>query len=373
MGIQYQLSEKDLFKNLAMIFALLLGLGLALSSRAHHSFAIYDSENPVKMSGVVREHRWTNPHAAVVLTVTSEDGTETDWVLDQGPVNMLSRQGWTRDTLNPGDRISVEFDPLHSGQPGGLLQSWEFTNEANVELTGAGTILRVERPQAVAMSDEVARNFNGVWANASGGIHFDTLNSPSRRGQTPPLRPEYQAQLDQRWADADAGKATTDPTARCIPPGFPRFLTMVLPGEILQAEHQLNWYAEFAEATVRVYLNGREPPEDLVPSFNGFSTGHWEGNTLVVKTIGLRGDTLVDTTGVPHSDQLTVNMRMTKVTPDYFEVDIELVDPVVFTEPWTTTKYYSRLPAGEFVQEYACQAGNRFEVNAAGEIEVNFE
>ena len=356
-----------------VLVAITMAAGVITSVQAHHSFAIYDQENPVTMSGVVREHRWTNHHAAVILTITNEDGSETDWVLDQGPVNMLSRQGWTRDTLKPGDRITVEFSPLHSGQPGGLLGSWEFTGEPKVELTGAGTILRGERPDPVPMSTAEARNFNGVWANASGGIHFDTLRTNSRRDQQPPLRPEYMRQWQQRWTDADAGEATTDPTALCIPPGFPRFLTMVLPGEILQAEHQLNWYAEFAEATVRVYLDGREIPEDLVPSFNGFSTGHWEGNTLVVQTVGLRGDTLVDTTGVPHSDQLTVNWRMTKVTPDYFEVAIELVDPVVFTEPWTTTKYYSRLPEGEFVQEYACQAGNRFEVNDAGEIEVIFE
>jgi len=351
---------------------LLVALILPLHGNAHHSFAIYDAENPITLTGVVREHRWVNPHAAVVLIVTNADGSETEWVLDQGPVNMLSRQGWTRDTLNPGDMLKVEVDPLHSGQPGGLLQAWEFTNEPQVDLSGTGTILRGNRPDQELMNTNIARNFNGVWANASGGIHFDTLRTRSRRDQEPPLRPEYMDQWLQRWADADAGEATTDPTALCIPAGFPRFLTMVLPGEILQARHQLNWYAEFGEAVVRVYLDGREPPEDLVPSFNGYSTGHWEGNTLVVQTVGLRGDTLVDTTGIPHSDQLTVNMRMTKVTPDYFEVDIELVDPVVFTEPWTTTKYYSRLPEGEFVQEYACQAGNRFEVNEAGEIEVIF-
>jgi hypothetical protein len=342
-------------------------------ANAHHSFAIYDRENPTTLTGVVKEHRWTNPHAAVVLTVTNDDGTSTDWVLDQGPVNMLSRQGWTRDTLKPGDRLTVEFSPLHSGQPGGLLGDWSFADKHKIDLTGTGTIIREDVPDPIAMAEAVARNFNGVWANASGGIHFDTLHTNSRRDQKPPLKPEYMAQWQKRWADADAGKSTTDPTARCIPPGYPRFLTMVLPGEILQAEHQLNWYAEFAEATVRVYLDGREPPEDLVPSFNGFSTGHWEGNSLQVQTVGLRGDTLVDTTGIPHSDQLTVNMRMTKLTPDFFQAEIELVDPVVFTEPWTTTKYYQRLPEGEFVQEYACQAGNRFEVNEAGEIEVIFE
>ena len=89
--------------------------------------------------------------------------------------------------------------------------------------------------------------------------------------------------------------------------GFPALSGMVFPGEILQAEHQLNWYAEFGEATVRIYLDGRAPPADLQPSYYGYTTGRWEGNTLVTKTIGLRGDTLIDTTGIPHSDQLTVD------------------------------------------------------------------
>ena len=85
----------------------------------------------------------------------------------------------------------------------------------------------------------------------------------SRDEQQPPLKPEYMARWRQRAADAAAGRSTADPTAACLPAGFPRFLDMVFPGEILQAEHQLNWYAEFGEATVRIYLDGRAPPADL--------------------------------------------------------------------------------------------------------------
>ncbi len=177
----------------------------------------------------------------------------------------------------------------------------------------------------------------------------------------------------ERWADADAGLSTTDPTAECLPPGFPRFLTMVLPSEILQADHQLNWEAEFGEATIRIYLDGREPPSDIYPTYNGFTSGEWEGNTLVTRTIGLRDDTLIDTTGVPHSDQLTVTMRMTKLTPDFFEVDVSLDDPIVFTEPWTTVKRYVRAEPGAYLQEYACREGNRYRQGEAGNIEAVFE
>jgi hypothetical protein len=359
---------------LAPTLLLLAGtLAPAAGAFAHHSFAIYDSANPVTLTGVVREFRWTNPHSWVALTVTDEDGSETVWELEQGPINMLSRQGWTRTTLTPGDAISVVAQPLHSGQPGGRFTSFEFVDAREVELTRGATITRPERPEPVAMSDEVARDFNGIWVNASGGIHFDTLGSSTRRGQKPPLNAEYMARWQQRWADADAGRSTTDPTAECIPAGFPRFLNMVLPGEILQTEHQLNWYAEFSEATVRVYLDGRAPPADLFPTFNGFTTGAWDGNTLVTRTIGLRGDTLVDTTGVPHSEELTVTMRLTKLTPDYFEAEVVLDDPVVFTEPWRTVKRYARAPEHYYVQEYACHEGNRYRAGEEGAIEVVFE
>jgi hypothetical protein len=356
--------------------SLVIAAGLASLGapvHAHHSFAVFDAENPLTLTGVVAEFRWVNPHSWVVLRVTDDGGAETDWELEQGPINMLSRQGWTPTTLEPGDAISVLVHPLHSGEPGGRFISYELAGGGTPELEGRGTITTVERPDPVPMSDAVARDFNGLWLNANGGIHFDTQGSATRRGQTPPLRPEYMARWQQRWSDADAGLATTDPTAECLPPGFPRFLTMVLPGEILQADHQLNWYAEFGEATIRVHLDGREPPADLYPSYNGFTTGEWDGNTLVTRTIGLRADTLVDTTGVPHSGELTVTMHLTKVTPDYFEADVTLDDAAAFTEPWRTVKRYARAPPEYYVQEYACEEGNRYRAGDAGDVERVFE
>ena len=110
-----------------------------------------------------------------------------------------------------------------------------------------------------------------------------------------------------------------------------------------------------------------------MPSYTGFTTGHWEGNTLVARTIGLRDDTLVDTTGVPHSDQLTSTMRMRKITPDYFEVAVTLDDPVVFSEPWSTVKHYVRGQAGEYARENTCFEGNRFRIGGDGSIEVIIE
>jgi len=357
-------------------FACLAALALSavsVDAHAHHSFAIYDADNPRTLVGVVREFRWTNPHSWVFLAVANADGTETLWEIEHGPINMLSRQGWTRTMLEPGDRVTVQIHPVHDGRPIGRFIDHKFTDAAQQHSESGdytrGTITRVQRPEPVTMSDVVARNFNGMWINANGGIHFDT-EAPSRGEQQPPLRAEYMAKWQQRATDAEAGLSTNDPTAQCLPAGFPRFLNMVFPGEILQADHQLNWYAEFGEATLRVYLDGRAPPPDLLPSYYGFTTGQWENNTLVTKTIGLRGDTLIDTTGVPHSDRLTVTMRLKKVTPDFLEAEVTLEDPVVFERPWRTIKRYARAPAHYFVQEYACFEGNRYRIGANGNVEI---
>ena len=342
-----------------------------LPAQAHHSFAIYDAENPTTLEGVVEEFRWTNPHTLVRLRVEDADGTVSTWQLDYGPINMLARQGWTSTTLEIGDHVAADIHPLHSGQSGGRLMDIRFFDDQaslNAQSSGGSTILNVPRPASVEMSDAQARDFNGIWFNANGGLHFDS--TVARREQMPPLRPEYMAQWRQRQANAAAGISTVDPTAECFPSGFPRFLSMVYPGEILQAEHQLNWFAEWGESTVRIYLDGREPPENLPLSYNGYSTGHWEGRTLVTKTIRLRDDTLVDTTGVPHSDQLTVTMRMQKITPDYLEVGVTLEDPVVFYAPWTTVKRFVRGPANDFLQEFNCFEGNRYRIGDDGAIEV---
>ena len=342
-------------------------------AQAHHSFAIYDSRNPRTVEGIVEEFRWVNPHSMVRLRIEDDDGNESIWQLDFDPVNMLVRRGWSPETMQTGDTITAEIHPLNSGQSGGRIVGIEIHDGLIPEEDGGGspTILDVPPPEPIAMSTEEARNFNGIWFNANGGLHFDS--TVARADQMPPLRPQYLAQWRERQANAAAGIATVDPTAECQPAGFPRFLSMVFPGEILQADHQLNWYAEWGQDTIRIYLDGRSPPDDLQASYTGFTTGQWDGNTLVATTIGIRDGTLIDTTGVPHSDQLTSTMRMRKITPDYFEVAVTLEDPVVFLEPWSTVKHYVRGAAGEFARENSCFEGNRFRISEEGSLEVEFE
>jgi hypothetical protein len=104
-----------------VLLAVVLWAGLAAPVPAHHSFAAFDRERQVTLTGVVREFQWTNPHAWIQIVVTDEKGRQTEWGLECGSPNMMARTGWKRTTLKPGDRVVVVGNPLKDGKPNALL------------------------------------------------------------------------------------------------------------------------------------------------------------------------------------------------------------------------------------------------------------
>jgi len=108
------------------LIALAAGLILAGSpgASAHHSFAMYDPSVTVRLDGTVKEFQWTNPHALIwVIGVTKPGEAPTLWTIElpTSPGN-LSRLGWTKHSLSPGDRVVVELNPLRDGQHGGSFR-----------------------------------------------------------------------------------------------------------------------------------------------------------------------------------------------------------------------------------------------------------
>jgi len=101
---------------LAVSVAWLASCGLAL---AHHSFAMFDQDNPVDLEGTVQEFKFTNPHTFIFLVVKQEDGTVQTWNLEGASPSALVRDGWSSKSLKPGDEIKVKVSPLRSGAPGG--------------------------------------------------------------------------------------------------------------------------------------------------------------------------------------------------------------------------------------------------------------
>jgi uncharacterized protein DUF6152 len=102
--------------------ALLVSSALALMSGAalaHHSFAMFDQDNPIELEGTVQEFKWTSPHSFILLRVKEQDGNVTVWNLEAGSPTALSREGGTAKTIKAGDEVRVTVEPLRSGAPGG--------------------------------------------------------------------------------------------------------------------------------------------------------------------------------------------------------------------------------------------------------------
>ena len=99
--------------------AIATGIAISVPASAHHSFAMFDNTKEVTLVGVVKEFQWTNPHSWLQVMVTGADGKQVEWSLEGGSPGILSRNGWKRTSVKPGDKVTVIFYPLRDGKPGG--------------------------------------------------------------------------------------------------------------------------------------------------------------------------------------------------------------------------------------------------------------
>jgi hypothetical protein len=107
------------FKTLALAgMAMTLTTGAA---QAHHSFALFDHSKTIELTGLVKDYQWTNPHVWIELVVPNAQGGSDEWPIESASVAVLSRRGWDRNTVKPGDKITVTVNPLRDGTRGGSL------------------------------------------------------------------------------------------------------------------------------------------------------------------------------------------------------------------------------------------------------------
>ena len=210
------------------------------------------------------------------------------------------------------------------------------------------------------------RDLTGIWIN-QGGIGW-TPGIPPGRGQNPPLTPAYAKIFATNLANAERGKPTGDPTASCLPPGMPRVMTMTYPMEITMGRDRIMIYAEWDEQVRRIYTDGRPLDTNPDPTFNGQTTGHWEGNFLLATTFGLRPETNLESSGLPKSDKMIAYERLWLADDDTLRDEITLVDPLALAKPWTVTKTYKRAPPDFTLLPYVCLENNRNPIAPDGSI-----
>jgi hypothetical protein len=234
-----------------------------------------------------------------------------------------------------------------------------------VRLAAAFALLLLSAP-ATAMAAALP-DWSGVWAPIEGNLFDPASGSDANLDgahDKVPYTAEYAAKYRYQLDETAAGRPR-DPTAACLPPGMPRLMVVPYPFEAEIGRDRVVFLHEYQSQVRRVFTDRREHLPELDSSFNGDSIGHWEGDTLVIETVGLRADTVLDRTAAPHSAELKVEERIRKVKPDVLEDRLTLTDPKALTRPWTVVRTYKRRPDWR-IFEYACQENNRNPVDATG-------
>jgi len=216
------------------------------------------------------------------------------------------------------------------------------------------------------LAAEEQPDISGVWVAFSSNPGFVGAVSEPQTAQGKAMVEEYFAQFENH----------VEPGAWCVAPGMPyTMLTQVsYPIEILQTENRITMLMEYDMQVRRIFMDGRSEPADYPPTRVGYSTGQWEGNTLVVET-GLLTEDLDNRW--PRTEQTRIMERVylstfekegvestgfvstiaDPVSNDVLVFEYSVTDPLLYTEPRNITMYYQRMTDDIFL-EYDCPAGN---------------
>lgn len=139
---------KYMMKNVRL-YLLVLMLCLPMAGNAHHSFEVFDRDNPIQIAGVIREFQWVNPHTWVQLLVTDpQTGEVVEWSIEGRSPIPLSRRGWTRNTLLPGEEVTLTIYPHKNGGPVGAIVT---------VVKADGTVINADTPETPDPDEEGQR------------------------------------------------------------------------------------------------------------------------------------------------------------------------------------------------------------------------
>ncbi len=189
-----------------------------------------------------------------------------------------------------------------------------------------GTALRV----VAADAPHSVPDLSGVWevARARPAPGAGAPDQPS-------LTPEYAQKLARFKAAQAKGDDEEAPQANCVPPGMPGIMNQPYPMELLFTPARSRSSSKPTARHARIFLDGRKHPEDPDLTYNGHSIGHWDGDTLVVDSVGFTEDTALGPgQGYRHSDQMHIVERFHLTAPDTLEVVTTIDDSKALTKPF---------------------------------------
>ena len=322
---------------------------------AHHSFAgFYYPDRTIEIEGVVTEVSWFNPHGRMRVEVTDESGASNVWDVETGSVSVLRTRGVDPDLVQVGDRIRLAGDAAIRNDTGIYGRQLLLADGREILLsigvtprwTDAGTgelIAPAFDEQTAAAARQSAEGIFRVW----GTVLDDPAAFPMYKGGYP-LTAAGRATLAQ-WDAASA--ALNDCTLKAMP----YIMITPYPIEFVRDGDDIVIRMEEDDAVRRIHMGAASPPSEH--SFLGFSTGTWDGDTLVVETTHMQAE-IFSPNGVRQSEDIRVTERfMPSAGGERMDYRITIDDPVTFTEPFELTRYFVWRP-DLTVSAYDCVDGS---------------
>jgi hypothetical protein len=219
-------------------------------------------------------------------------------------------------------------------------------------------------------------DFTGTWRGSAAGQGLRGAPPPQTPPGTPPLATfrDVGSTIQGGLPLTDYGRevlkkrmarnSKDNPEASCLPMGIMQFWTQGFPRKFVQTPRLLVVLYEASSGLRQIFMDGRPlPPKDEPqPWYYGYSSGKWDGDTLVVETNNLRDDGWLDIVGSPLTDQAKLTERFRRVSFGRMEIDITVDDPKAYTKPWTVRHVQEIMPDSEII-EFICEENNHFTPN----------
>jgi hypothetical protein len=357
----------------ALIAAVLIA---RMPLRAQRSWAAeFDDKKPTKITGIVTKFEWNNPEVLAFIDVTDKSGAIVNWGVEFASTVDLKAGGWTRDAVKVGDTVTVEGSLAREGA--NFMGGKTLTLPSGKKLSAVVNNLPAAPPKGQAKAapkwpDGHPRlgpepGQRGYWSNPSVGGLYETsagnirmnkdglLLNINDAGKVAPFQPWAKGLYEYRQKNL----LRDDPIVSCLPPSGPRqFMTSNGVQFVEQPDRQRIWVLSGGgnRNWRLIYLDGRPIPtsDDVSPTYFGYSTGKWEGDTLTVN-VGVFSERFWFTNGgLPHTESLKLTEKFAR--PDYntLKYEVTVNDPTTYTRPWTGGWTLSWI-ANQDIPEYWCQ------------------
>ena len=253
-------------------------------------------------------------------------------------------------TSSNARRVSVAVLTIAWAATATVGAQWDPYPSKNVPRTADG---KVDMKAPARRMADGKPDLSGFWVPTQAVKHLLNLAADMKPGEVP-LQPWAAALYRERIEN----NGKDHPGVRCWPSGIPEKNNIPDGVKVVHTPDLLLLLHESRTIYRQIFMDGRTHPKDPQPTWMGYSVGKWEGDTLVVDTIGQNGKTWLDMRGLPATDALRVIERFRRPSIGRIEIDVTIDDPKAYTKPWNVTLSWSLLPDTDLI-ESICEENNK--------------